>query len=523
MTLQKSFSEQNRSHRTQARPQWNRSKSHSNANPDHPAAARARPAKPLEPVSEVTKSKLNAFNFRPPSPAAGPVKPVQNDSSSGNGENAIPAELSLPETASGSATPVNRLKWNDLIGAPQQGEDRYDASPNERILWDTKQAQLYKASPVMSRKKGKKRARSSSPTSSPAARSKSKSHTPVVNVKKLAAALKSPHADPALELWDRFSCSGSTSATSLGATNPALAQIMVSSSPQPSKVLGTVPAEGGLRRTISCGAQWPKRRRVDRADSVEPLKATAEESPSGASKSSMVNDLLKSVTGGINKSKAAQVRDGTLKSPSPKKRRRHPTPPIGSSPTRRMSPLKSVSPLLAATDEGESGQVISGLANGDVSDYGGDDFDDETLMELDAGLVTSLGEADDGEATLPPPAAPPLPDADTGQEPRRAAHDESLLSSDDEFADLDDDVFAVAEDLITQIDANANNSTTSAHLAPEPLPETDAAGEDLSEDIYGDDFGGDFDFEAAEIAATQSAKQTQTSGSLPPVGRLPYT
>ena len=107
------------------------------------------------------------------------------------------------------------------------------------------------------------------------------------------------------------------------------------------------------------------------------------------------------------------------------------------------------------------------------------------------------------------------------QEPRQAIHKESLLSSDDEFADLDDDdVFAVAEDLITQIDSNANNLNTSAQLAPEPLPQHDVAGEDLSEDIYGDDFGGDFDFEAAEIAATQSAKQTCTSGSLPPVGRL---
>lgn len=473
---------------------------------------------------------MNAFNFRAPplAPplAAGKAKKDVSDSSSGNDndENTLASEVTSPETESGSATPVNRLKWNDLIGAPQKGEDRHDVSPNERILWDTKQGQSYKASPLIPRKRAKKRARSSSPVSSPAA--KSKSNTPVVNVKKLAAALKSPHADPALELWDRFSLSGSTSNPSIGTTNPALAQIMVSSSPQPSKVLDTVPAEGGLRRTISCGAQWPKRRRVDRADHVESLKSTAEESPSRSSKSSMVNALLKSVTGEINKTKVAQVRQEALKSPSPNKKGRHPTPPIGSSPTRRPSPLKSDSLLIDEVDEGVLEQTNCNPGDGGAFDYDDDDFDDDALMELDAGLAASLVEAvDRGTTLLPPAAAPaPPPDADTGQfGDQTIKHGESLLSSDDEFADLDDDLFEVAEDLVTQIESNANKPSTSAQLddLPVPQPRHDTAGEDLSEDIYGDDFGGDFDFEAAEIAATQSAQQTnKTSGLLPPVGML---
>ena len=144
-------------------------------------------------------------------------------------------------------------------------------------------------------------------------------------------------------------------------------------------------------------------------------------------------------------------------------------------------------------------------------------------MELDAGLAASLVEAvDRGTTLLPPAAAPaPPPDADTGQfGDQTIKHGESLLSSDDEFADLDDDLFEVAEDLVTQIESNADKPSTSAQLDPVPQPRHDTAGEDLSEDIYGDDFGGDFDFEAAEIAATQSAQQTKTSGSLPPVGML---
>ncbi|RYP17541.1 hypothetical protein DL767_010001 [Monosporascus sp. MG133] len=521
MPLQKSFSEQNNPSRT--RPQWNRSKSHSTVS--HAAAAPKGPARPLEPVSEVTKNKLNAFTFcpplHPPAPEADRVEGLpDNDENKGlkqNGhvESASAAEASLSWAEKSSVTPVSRLKWQDLIGAPQQRDDREDMSPNERILWDTKQAQSYNLSPMMPRKRGKKRARSSSPISSPAANSKS--NTPVVNVKKLAEALKSPHADPALDLWDRFALSGSTSATPLDTANPALAQMMVSSSPQPLKMRGAVPAEGGLRRTISCGAHWPKRRRTDRADAVEPLEVMVEESPSGASKSSMVNALLKSVTGEINRSKAVQVRHETLKSPSPKKRRRHPTPPASSSPSRRFSPAKPVLPLFDEMNKEKTGQGDRSLTSSNASDYEDDDLDDDAIMRLDASLVTPHNEADDGGTALLPPGPPPPP-PDTGQDGGQAIPNEELGSFDDEFADLDDDVFAAAEDLLTQIDSNHTSTKDGGVLSQSTsMPqhhEVSIDSEGFAEDVYEDDFGGDFDFEAAEIAATQSVKQ---SGSLPPV------
>ncbi|KAK7743988.1 DNA replication endonuclease-helicase Dna2 [Diatrype stigma] len=471
----------------------------------------------------MTKNKLNAFNFAPA------VKSNTTETPSGNenltaqdddDESTSVGEVSLPEAERSSGTSGSRLAWHDLIGAPQQKDDQQDVTPNERLSWDTGHGQSYKASPMISRKRGKKRARSSSPTSSP---TKSKSNTPVVNVKKLAEALKSPHADPALELWDRFSLSGSTSATPLGANNPALAQIMASSSPRPSKMLGAIPAEGGLRRTTSCGAQWPKRRRTDRTEPLEPLEVMVEESPSGASKSSMVNALLKSVTGEINRSKV--VRQEILKSPSPKKTRRHPTPSAPSSPSQPppSSPLKRASPLLDETDNSKQGQVDPILRDSSASDYGDDDFDDDAFMELDASLAVPGGEVDDGDATLLAVAPPP---PDTGQQTGQSALDDDLDAFEDEFADLDDDVFAVAEDLISQIESN-HTPTSNADTLPEPVVapqnQVDVISEDATEDLYGDDFGGDFDFEAAEIAATQSAKQTQLSGSLPPPTYKPKT
>ncbi len=479
---------------------------------------RARPAKPLEPVSEVTKSKLNAFNFCPPQ-TTGTTKSDGTKISPANDENkhdesGSSAGPSLPATEKSTGTPVSRLAWQDLLGAPQPRDDDQDVNQDERILWDTRHDQSYKASPMMPRKRGKKRARSSSPVSSPAA--KSKSNTPVVNVKKLAAALRSPHADPALELWDRFALSGSTSATPSGTTNPALAQIMVSSSPRPSKMMGAMPTEGGLRRTISCGTQWPKRRRTDRADPTEHLEVMAEESPSrGASKSSMVNALLRSVTGEINRSKADQTRQEILGLPSPRKKRRPRTPPAPSSSSRPSSPSKPVSPPLDVMNNDKAGESDLVLADGAASDYGDDDFDDDALMELGVSLVTPHGEADEGDiALLPLPPPPPL---DTGQKVGQTIK-EDLGISDDEFADFDDDVLAVAEDIITQLDSN-HTSTSNGDILPQtvaaPQNKFDTTSEDLPEDMYGDDFGGDFDFEAAEIAATQSAKQTQSSGSLP--------
>ncbi|KAI3321111.1 hypothetical protein HD806DRAFT_213229 [Xylariaceae sp. AK1471] len=506
MPLQKSFSEQNGSLKT--RQHWHKSKSHSAVNQSS-AASNAR--RPLQPVSEVTKTKLNAFNFRSPiqePEANGPIKrKLVDENDNAVKHNALssvpPKETSqlalLPDPIKSVSTPVSRLAWQDLIGDSDIKAEDDDTSPREKIGWDTKQQPMYGVSP-MPRKRGSKRARSSSPMSSPAPCSKST--TPAVNVKELSAALKSPRADPAIELWDRFSLSGSTTATPLGATNPALAQILVSSSPQPSRSVGAGQGEGGLRRAISCGANWPKRRRVERTETVPPMNVAVGESPSGNSKSSMVSALLKTVTGEINRSKAAQTQLDVLKSPSPRKRRYNPADQLSGSPKQRPSSSKSTPPLFPGAVEvsKEAGTVDNS------SDYGDDDFDDDTLMGLDAGISPAL----EYESRIPQPQTP-VP-KQSGNPNTTAQY---VGTADDEFTDLDDDIFADAGELLSQIDSvcNAGQHTTTSQ---DPIPvNPDPQGtiiDDLADDMYGDDFG-DFDFEAAEIAATQSAKKP--NGSVP--------
>ncbi|KAI1472692.1 uncharacterized protein F4812DRAFT_21696 [Daldinia caldariorum] len=502
MPLRKSFSELNTSSKT--RQQWSKTRSHSTV----ARAARNPVSKPLQPISEVTKNKLNAFKRSDPTKpddheaGASTVSTEATLNADTNSKVEVEETANVPAPKESTTPPSNRLAWHDLIGTAET-EKEEEGSPNEKIGWDTKEdiQHRLRLSPVMPGKRGKKRARSSSPVSSPA--SHSKYRVPAVNVEKLSRALKSPHADPALELWDRFSQNGSATVAPLGVMNSTLAQIMVSSSPRPSRVAG----EGGLRRAISCGENWPKRRRVERTEAAKPAEINVDESPSRSSKSSMVNALLQSVTGELNRSKAIQACQDAPESPLHKKKSSQPVTQIPSSPTRRMS-FSGPSPVFAlkaiTTENSGSEETLVGNS----SDYDDEDFDDDALMELGVSIGESCGEPIK-ELAVPP--------ADTGQDQKQL--DQKLESfdddddDDDEFNDMDDDdIFAVAGDLITQIDET--------HTPPQPRATTPQKipipiSDDLAEDIYGDDFGGDFDFDAAEMAATQSVSFEQMDGSLP--------
>ncbi|KAK5625901.1 hypothetical protein RRF57_001617 [Xylaria bambusicola] len=432
-----SFSEQNGSLRTRQR--WHKSRSHSAIT--QPSTALDARSRPLERVTDATKHKLNAFNFRPPAQAPEPHEPVKREFLDENDSPAQCDAASLPSNLPSApmkhlSTPVNRLAWQDLIGDSDVNPEDEDFSPQEKIEWDTKQ----KPSP--------------------------RTVAPAVNVRKLSAALKSPHADPAIELWDRFSLSGSTTTTPLGAANPAFAEIMVSSSPKPPQYVEAGRGDGVLRRAISCGANWPKRRRVERTETAPSIDLNA------------------------------------LKSPSPRKRRYNPATHLSGSPKRRLSSSKSP-PLQTSEAAGVSKEPSNVDAS---SDYGDDDFDDDTLMNLDVTISSALE-----QEPRPQPRTPELKET---MNPNHAAP--SVDISFDEFADLDDDLFADAGDLLSQIDSACTfGQGTGASQAPafkSAVPQQPAL-DDSAEDMYGDDFG-DFDFEAAEIAATQQSAKKPT-GSVP--------
>lgn len=446
------------------RPQWNRSKSNPAPQPAAP------PPRPL-PVSEKTKSKLLAYQFDGASAGV----------TARDAETAVLNHTSpvVPRQASNAVTPApaGRSAWQDLLKRPDAPGEVEHHSPSERLLWrnDHDATQPMAMSPLLARK-GRKRARSSSPISSPA----SKHNTPAVDVKKLAQTLqKTPRADPALELWDRLSVTGRNTSPS-GLTNPLLAHLMVSSSPRPKDSHG-LGSERPLRKAVSCGSHWPKRRKLERADSdsADPLAPK----PRSDNKTSMVSALLETVNDEFTKSKPAQAKPiSAHRSPS-----RNGLPDDQSRTTQSPARRRSGSSPLAkkSTSAGGAGDIIEISSDEKASsDYGDAEFDDETLLELDASL---LGQGDDptlvGSSEEPTPSAPP------GQK---------LVE--DEFGDLDDDFFDGAEDLVAKAETK--------HLSQNPFQGQRhdrlvkiSGGDD---DAY-DDGLNDADFDAIELAATQAA------------------
>ncbi|KAK4044231.1 hypothetical protein C8A01DRAFT_31544 [Parachaetomium inaequale] len=450
MPLTKSFSELNRGPKRQ---QWQRSRS-------NPAPQTIVPPPPL-PVSTKTKAKLQAFQFEAP-PDANPEDATSKHASP-------PA----PDRFNNAVTPAGRTAWQDLLAKPEAPQDDENLSPGERITWrnDHNAGRPVAMSPLVPRK-GRKRARSSSPISSPA----SKHATPTVDVKKLAQVLKTPRADPTLDLWDRFSVPG-TNASPSGLTNPLLAQLMVSSSPRPKDGSSVLGSERPLRKAISCGAHWPKRRKVERAESeMDDASATTTQPDS---KLSMVSALLETVDGEI-KSKSTQFKPTSPQKRSPLRETPAPRCPVRQSPSRR----HGSSPLAKKSTGAKGTETAAGIPSGDKasSDYGDDDFDDETLLELDASL---LGQGDDSTMV------------GSSEEPHQQAPPVHKVAGDD-FGDFDDDFFDGAEELVAAVEAKHTSQSPFQGEQPQSAKAWVA-----DDDAYGDDFD-DVDFDAVELAATQA-------------------
>jgi DNA replication ATP-dependent helicase Dna2 len=150
-------------------------------------------------------------------------------------------------------------------------------------------------------------------------------------------------------------------------------------------------------------------------------------------------------------------------------------------------------------DFGEETESEAAAAVKDSSDYGDDEFDDDTLLELDADLYT----IQEDDSTLVASAFPVEKAAATNG---NQTNDETN-TFDDDFGDLDDDLLEAAEDILTKVASQQHpqSVTTNVTKGQETMPRHVPGVLDGEEDDpYGDDFG-DFDFDAAELAATQSA------------------
>ena len=280
--------------------------------------------------------------------------------------------------------------------------------------------------------------------------------------------IETPRGDPAADLWDRLSLPGVGTSPS-PAVNPLLARVMASSSPR------TPGSERSLRKAVSCGSNWPraKRRKIDPSE-LDQLGASLAER---TSKSSLVSDLLEAVDGKMTRiGRAAGSQESTAglqsRKPSPRKARDS----IQSSSGKQPDP-----PSPRSNYATEVVDLTMGSPEKPSSDYGDDAFDEDTLMELEASII-NIGQADDVTLVDDDPA-PPVP-----------ATTLPKGIEEDEFGDLDDDLFEGAEELMAVADPRQMQSPSGKK----------GVNDDFDE--FGDGFG-DVDLDALELAATQSATQ----------------
>jgi hypothetical protein len=497
------------------RPQWNRNRSFQGLR----GADSKLPSKPLEdkpplPVSNATKNKLSVFQFsgqpNPDSLAKQTVISLLSDDDKENakavkpngleaiqevGNNSSQPKLPEPVKKEVPLTPAGRLALPDLIGMGDVKRAVQDISPEDRIEWDA----LRSSSSMTGNTRARKRTRSSSPLASPPGQ--------------LAAFISSrAQVDPGSDLWGRYSLSGSNAPTPQGQSVPALAHIMHTSSPQPEKE-GTSPRSGGgLKRANSCGNHFPKRRRVVNIENDDVFTESVKLGPS------KLSVLLERVQEGLTQPKQSPPISGPaatfLYLPTNK---RYEFDDISCKQGERKGAMAApkLPPAPPGTKMVPAKHQTSVRSNS--SDYG--EFDDDDLdtnlldvfaPKPDATISNTTKASTSVRRPLDSPPQPRIPSINN-LEPRQAAKDSKSSDTStlkDEFDDSDEDMFtADLEDIVAKFDTQ---NSVPAKASPGPR-KMDGISKVDSDDEFGDGGLDEEDFEAAEVAATQSKQQAANS------------
>lgn len=395
------------------------------------------------------------------------------------------------------STPAGRLALPDLIDMIDVQTVKTDITPDERILWD--HGSMSTSTSSYPSRRGKKRARSSSPVSSPSHISSHFDHKPEpLDLRKLSQSLTTPKIHTTTDLWDRYAGDG---IQTFGKSS--LAHIMFTSSPQSTKQASNS-ASRRMRRSITCGNQWPRDERLKRRKMVGHEDSGAGAENVGPSKLALVSALLGKVNESNQASQARSTSHPRSSSPTAPKYRQADEPARSAEGSIACSVSVRASPKLASADIQRTPEIVEedgeAARTDGSSDYG--DFDEDGF---DASMAEELLQEN---ATKVLPEATPKPEAvlkssvdNTTVMPKNdGMKDESHDS--EEFDDLDDDVF---DEIVAGYDES--NCTIQENGIVESdgrqLPAKDPPEIAESDDEFGDGLD-DVDFEAAELAATQS-------------------
>lgn len=393
------------------------------------------------PISAESKSKLEAFAFSKPSTPrkVGSLRPGKgiDDADVFHGTDAITDSLPDPvldPVKECPKTPAPRLPLSDLIGLSDearfaQAVTQADASPEDRIMWQLSPRGTPKGfqTPAMRKERRSKKRPPSSPLNSPNVDSPAGRKRPrgPFNLPRSGAPLKTPLADPAVQLWSKYSSTNS-GPTSAHAVNPTARLFSTEG------CLGQSPL--GLRRSYSCGPDWPhsrlKRRKTNPTEDIPEVNESVEEQldgeeefgnyASGPSRLSRVSRLVEKVKETLEK--PSSMSNISSSSPSlPHTHNYHLD--VISSPTRRIIRRGSYDNL----EDGDSGDDRENLGSSDTEDFGEFDEDgiDIAMLEKAEKLAESQIMHRDVSAAEPVKEQPRLPTAES--------------EDDDEFDD--DDAF----------------------------------------------------------------------------------
>lgn len=457
----------------------------------------------------------------------------------GNINNKTPKLPTITDCPPPSTPATTRLPLADLVGNIDDSSRHAPppvASPEEQLIWRGSQAVN---TPLP--RKNKKRARSSSPVA------------PSQEDNRLDPARKditTPQADPAMELWSRYTNSKGTPSAN---KNVAFAHLINESSPRSAAAAGSV---NGLRRWASCGVEFPasnrKRRRVhgvfqQEKEIPEDVFAGASSSDGGPPAKPNIASMVQRMRECVSKPQpriqpqlpssssplpGAGDRQG-VSSGSPIQRRAR-EQDVDTSETMQHE-LELLEEGLDTDDElvqeGDEFNVeLAGHGQPEASqessdDFGGDDFDTDLVEALDIApqdvekpaYLTSYVTIPT-EPVNPPPLQPPPPPPPVAALPQTGSDDEFGMDDEDDFAaDLEQvasfyDTNSIESATADQPPATGNEQSTATEAAAS-VPVISLIDDDNDEDEFGDDIDAD-EFAAAEVAATQvpanTVRATQT-------------
>lgn len=221
-------------------------------------------------VSSQSRKKLKSFEVD--GKLVGAEEDKENQQLEVDGPMSQDASPPRPILSEGSFphTPAVRIPIEDLIA---NTEDAFNctpptATPKDHVTWQTRPDSSDASGAASSTQRRRKRARSSSPASSQLGASEHFSAPrDAMNLDTLNKSLRTPNNDPTQDLWNRYSAANAATTNQAEPTLPQYAHLLPSSPQTPS----TTGKDSGLRRTHSCGVEWPtskaKRRKVETAES----------------------------------------------------------------------------------------------------------------------------------------------------------------------------------------------------------------------------------------------------------------